>query len=278
MEGPMSYATLMVYVDANGIPEQRVRIASDLAMKFDAALIGFSVRAVPPPFVSEGVIIEEATEADVKQMRAHLADKGTWFRHVVGADRQNVEWRSALDFPGDALPHEARSAELVIIGQTRNNTRGIYAALDPGEVLLKAGRPVLLVSAGIATLRAEHIVVGWKDTREARRAVLDALAFLHKAKRISVVEVCHADEKENAKARIDDVAKYLARHRIVAEPHCIVHRDRSDADHLLQFAPREGADLIVAGSYGRSRLGEWVFGGMTREILESIPLCCLMSH
>ena len=81
----MSYASLMVYVEIDGIPEQRVRIASELARKFDAALIGFSARAVPPPFVAEGVIIEEATEADIKQMQAALAKRGDWFRSVVGA-------------------------------------------------------------------------------------------------------------------------------------------------------------------------------------------------
>lgn len=76
----MSYAALLVYVDVDGIPEQRVRIASELAAKFNAALIGFSARAVPPPFVAEGVIIEEATEADVKQMQAALAKRGDWFQ------------------------------------------------------------------------------------------------------------------------------------------------------------------------------------------------------
>ena len=81
----MSYAALMVYVDIEGIPEQRVRIASELAGKFDAALIGVSARAVPPPFVAEGVIIEETTEADIRQMHAALAKRGDWFRGVVGA-------------------------------------------------------------------------------------------------------------------------------------------------------------------------------------------------
>ena len=79
----MSYAALMVYVDVDGVPEQRVRIASELAAKFNAALIGCSARAVPPLFVSEGVIIEEATEADIEQMRKALAERGDWFRGIV---------------------------------------------------------------------------------------------------------------------------------------------------------------------------------------------------
>ena len=274
----MSYAALMVYVDIEDIPEQRVRIASELAKKFDAALIGFSARAIPPPFVAEGVIIEEATEADIKQMQAALAKRGDWFRSVAG-DGKNIEWRSALDFPGDALAREARCADLVIVENQQHHGRyDEQRILDPGRALLKLGRPALLVAPGVASLRAEHAVVAWKDTREARRAVLDAIPFLRAAKRVSVVEVCTNDEEQNMSSRIDDVVRYLARHSITAHPRAIVHRDRSDADHLFQFALDEGGDLLVAGAYGHSRVGEWIFGGMTREILASCPICCLMSH
>ena len=274
----MSYAALMVYVDIEGIPEQRVRIASELAKKFDAALIGFSARAIPPPFVAEGVIIEEATEADINQMQAALAKRGDWFRGVVG-DGKNIEWRCALDFPGDALAREARCADLVIVERQQHHGRyDEQRILDPARVLLKLGRPALIVAPGVASLRAEHVVVAWKDTREARRAVLDAIPFLRAAKRVSVVEVCTNDEKQNTSSRVDDVVRHLARHRITAHPRAIVHRDRSDADHLFQFALDEGGDLLVAGAYGHSRVGEWIFGGMTREILASCPICCLMSH
>lgn len=273
----MSYAALMVYVDIDDIPEQRVRIASEIANRFGAMLFGFSARAVPPPFVAEGVIIEEATEADIQQMRTALAKRGNWFRGVAG-DGKDIEWRSALDFPGDALAREARCADLVIIGQPPRGRYDDQRILDPREVLFKLGRPALLVAPGIAALRAEHVVVAWKDTREARRAVLDAIPFLRLAKRVSIVEVCAREEERNASARIHDVVHHLARHRIAAEARPLLHRDRSDANHLFQFALDEGADLLVAGAYGHSRLGEWVFGGMTREILASCPICCLMSH
>lgn len=274
----MSYASIMVYVEIEGIPEQRVRIASELAEKFDAALIGFSARAVPPPFVAEGVIIEEATELDIKQMQAALTKRGDWFRGVAGADPRNIEWRTALDFPGDALAREARCADLVVMDQQVRGRYDTYRTLDPGEILLKLGRPALLVAPGVASLRAEHVVVAWKDTPEARRAVPDAMPFLRTAKRVSVVEVCDPDEKEKALVGINDVVHYLERHKIKVDARPLSHRDRSDVSHLFQFALDEGADLLVAGAYGHSRLGEWIFGGMTREILASSPLCCLMSH
>jgi nucleotide-binding universal stress UspA family protein len=274
----MSYAALMVYVDADGIPEQRIRIAADLAAKFDAALIGISARAVPPLLVAEGVIIEEATEDDIKQMQAGFVKRGDWFRGIVGADRPDVEWRTALDFPAEALTRESRSADLVILGQEPQSRYDNYRNLYPREVLLKLGRPALLVAPGVGSLRAGHVVLGWKDTREARRAALDAIPFLRAAKRVSVVEVCTPDDERNALARTEDVVGYLGRHGIPADPRPIVHRDRSDADHLVQFALDEDADLLVAGAYGHSRMAEWIFGGMTRSILASCPLCCLMSH
>lgn len=274
----MSYAAVMVYVELDGIPEQRVRIASEIATKLNTALIGFSARAVPPPFVAEGVIIEEATEKDIKQMHAALAKRGDWFRSVIGKDRPNVEWRTALDFPGASLEREARCADLVVLGQQIQGRYDPYRTLDPREILLKLGRPALFVAPGVASLRAEHIVVAWKDTREARRAALDAIPLLRVAKRVSVVEVCTRDDERNALVRTEDVVCYLGRHGIPAAPRPIVHRDRPDADHLVQFALDEDADLLVAGAYGHSRLGEWIFGGMTRSILASCPICCLMSH
>ena len=274
----MSYASLMVYVEIEGIPEQKIRIASDLARKFDATLIGISARAVPPPFVAEGVIIEEMTEDDIKRIQAELTRRGDWFRGVAGEGLRGIEWRTALDFPADALAREARCSDLVVMEQNVKGRYNTYRTLDPGEVLLKLGRPALIVAPGIASLRAEHVVVAWKDTREARRAVLDAMPFLRKARRVSIVEVYNRDDKERASAGTKDVVHYLERHKIKADARPVLHRDRSDTNHLFQFALDEGADLLVAGAYGHSRLGEWIFGGMTREILASSPLCCLMSH
>ena len=270
----MSYAAIMVYVDIDGLPEQRVRIAAELSARFDAALIGFSGRAVPPPFVSEGVVIEEATEADIARLKAALAAKGAWFRGISG--RPDAEWRWQLDFPTEALASEARAADLLVIGKVKTS-HVPYGLLAPGKLVLNAGRPVLYVPDGVATLGADHVVIGWKNTREARRAVVDALPLLRKAARVSIVEV-HREKVHFAPADVNDLIRYLARHRIAAEAHGIRHREGSDADDLIQFALRQKADLLVMGAYGHSRLGEWIFGGMTRDMLEATPICCLLSH
>ena len=206
-----------------------------------------------------------------------LAAKGDWFRNTAAIDHHRIEWRPVLDYPADALAHEARSADLVVIGQKKGPGESL-GSLDPGEALLKIGRPTLVVPDGMSSLRAEHVVIGWKDTCESRRAIRDALPFLHEASRVTVVEIYKSGEESTAQEHVDDVVRYLARHRITAIPRVALHQQGSGAAELIMFAQEESADLIVTGAYGYSRLGEWIFGGMTRDLLATSSICCLMSH
>ena len=273
----MSYTTLMVYVDADGAPEPRVHLAASLADKFNATLIGCCAAAVRPPIGAEGGVIVEATEAEMEEIKAKLAEKGNWFRKAAGAEHRKLEWRSAVDYPSDVLARESRSADLIVIGRSKE-PGDVYSSLDLGGTVLKVGRPVLVAPEGVRSLRAEHVVIAWKDTREARRAVQDALPFLHEAKRVTIVEICGSGEEEMAQQHTDDVVHYLERHRIKGGPRVVLHQKGSGAGQLIRLAQDEGADLLVTGAYGHSRLGEWIFGGMTRELLASSPICCLMSH
>jgi nucleotide-binding universal stress UspA family protein len=273
----MSYASVMVYVAADAMPEQLVRLGVSLADRFNAVLIGLSARAMPPPVVADGMVIDEPTDVDIGLIGAKLADKGKWFTGIAGGEQRRVEWRFSLDLPIVALTREARSADLVLLGQ-KMKPGDAYNALDPGSAILKLGRPTLVVPEGVNALRAEHVVIGWKDTREARRAVRDALPFLHQATRVTVVEACGPGEEKSALDRLDDVGRYLMNHRIKAGPKVMLEQKGSGAEQLLRIAREERADLLITGAYGHSRLGEWIFGGMTRELLATSPICCLMSH
>jgi nucleotide-binding universal stress UspA family protein len=102
--------------------------------------------------------------------------------------------------------------------------------------------------------------------------------MLHNATRVTIAEVCGSGDEQRVQARLDGVANYLARHRIKSDSGVIPHYEGSVAGKLITLAQDEGADLIVAGAYGHSRLGEWAFGGVTRDLLTSSPVCCLMSH
>ena len=103
-----------------------------------------------------------------------------------------------------------------------------------------------MVPGSVKSLSADHVVVGWRDTREARRAVQDALPFLHEAKRVTVVEISEEDHKEAARHHVDDVVLYLARHKIKAEGR-VETQLWDQADQIIGFAEDEDADLLVTG-------------------------------
>jgi nucleotide-binding universal stress UspA family protein len=270
----MSYATIMVHLDVDETCDERLRLAAHLAKRFSATLVGTSAALVPAEYGP--YIGPERLAAEQRGVAASLARQEAAFHKVAGAAEVKHEWRSDNDLPDDFLPREARAADLVIIGRVPPST-SVLLAVDPGRVVLRAGRPVLVVPPGIESLRAERIVIGWKESREARRAVSDALPLLHEAKHVRIVEIADPSEDAGTQRRLDEVAHYLKRHRIAADTR-VVSRGDEVGTGLMRAAQEDGADLIVAGAYGQSRLGEWVFGGATRSLLSGSAVCCVFSH
>jgi len=273
----MSFATLMVYVDPDYSREKIIRVAAQLADKFTSKLIGVSASPIRPPVVVNGILMASVTDNEISDMTSKLQEKENWFRQLAGASHRAIDWRSELDFPTEFLISQTRCADLILVGQNRESL-GAYTSLDAAGIVLKAGRPVLVIPNEVETLRADRIVIGWKDTREARRAIMDAMPFLHEATRVTIAEICEEGDEKSVQRGIDDVVQYLARHRIKGGPKVFLHREGSNAARLVKLAQDEGADLLVTGAYGHSRLGEWVFGGVTQELLATSPICCLMSH
>ena len=127
-------------------------------------------------------------------------------------------------------------------------------------------------------LKLNSVVVAWKDTREARRAINDALPLLHKAREVVVVELLEAGaDQAAAKARVDDVAHWLVRRGISASS-IATKALIGVTDRLAILAQDEGAGIIVAGAYGHTRFQEWVLGGVTRDLLMQQKCCALLSH
>jgi nucleotide-binding universal stress UspA family protein len=273
----MTVKTVMVHIDADDKTENHIRVARCVADKFGASAIGVSAFAVEPPFISEGVVIKEMTEDDVERKKAELAAKGNRIQNVGGFDREKFEWRWGVEYPTVFLVSEARAADVVVVKRHQQKVDA-FNLIDPAEVMLRIGRPTLFVPEQVTELVADRIVVGWKDSREARLAVRDALPFLEKASQVTLLEICPADEQDKARHRLRDVARYLQRHGAKSQIEVRVHMSETDARHLLRLASEENADLIVTGGYGHSRLGEWVFGGMTKDLLDEAPVCLLMSH
>jgi nucleotide-binding universal stress UspA family protein len=273
----MSYATLIVYVDVEGKPDGRVSVAADLARRFDAHLIGIASGAPISVVLGEDAPTEAAAQTPhLRDMKVLLDRRGQEFRAAIGTSSRRVEWRSVVGLQADVVAREARAADLVIIGNARAS-RDPFRALDPGSFILKAGRPVLVVPAAVTALPPKRVAVAWKDVREARRAVQDALPFLPEAENVVIVEVSERGG-DQASSRLRDVANYLARHRIATVTERVLPVDATVANSLLRFIANENISLIVASGYGHSRLGEWAYGGVTRDLLAESPVCCLFSH
>jgi nucleotide-binding universal stress UspA family protein len=149
--------------------------------------------------------------------------------------------------------------------------------VNVGDRVMQVGRPVLVVPDAADELNLKQVVIGWKDTRETQRAVFDALPLLKKAAHVAVVEICADDEMAAARKRVEDVAGWLKWHGVVAEPHASPSTG-DDASLLNAIAQEQGADIVVAGAYGHSRLREWVLGGVTRDLLLRGQNFSLLSH
>jgi nucleotide-binding universal stress UspA family protein len=270
-------ASIAVYVGFDSGSEGRIRIAADWAAKFGAALIGVTGWL---PGREAGGWFEyelERPEDRMDRITAELEKLAEHFRSLVRHKVETVEWRASFHFPREVIPAEARAADLVIIGP-RTVAEDAYLAFDAGEVLLKAGRPVLVVPDGLTSNAGERILIAWKDTREARHAVQAALPYLTTAKDITLVQIAEEVRERAAVAELDDVERYLVRHGIEVRAKSVLHPTGSIADQLRNVAKNESADLIVAGAYGHTRLGEWIFGGVTRGLLSTGDVCCLFSN
>jgi nucleotide-binding universal stress UspA family protein len=279
----MSFKTLLVHVEADPTPDPRLALAIDLANQFDAKLIGVGAEHYRAAYYGgygidygAGYLIAEEMESD----EADLKRAEEKFRGSAAAVREGSDWRAKVQFPLPELAAEARAADLVITSRSARRGSSDYNIAQPGALILQTGRPVLVTPPEAARLTVASVVVAWKDTREGRRAVTDALPFLQRAETIQLVEICENKAAAPATAaRLADVANHLLRHGVKTTVNAdIAERDAAAAEQLLDIAERQKADLIVAGAYGHNRLQEWVFGGFTRALLAQTARAVLFSH
>ena len=270
-------ASVLVHVDFDFDSDNRIKIAANVASKFGATLIG--VAGWVPGREKGGWFAAELERPDERTNRilVKLDKLGERFRNLTREKVNSVEWRENFHFPREVIAAEARAADLVVIG-SHPVVEDVYHAFDPGMVLLSAGRPVLVVPDGVTGNPGGRVLVAWKDTRESRHAVQSAVPYLKMAGHVVLVEVADDALERAAHERLGDVAKYLLRHGIAVNAKAVLHPHGSVADQLKNVAKEEDADLIVAGAYGHTRLGEWVFGGVTRGLLLHGEVCCLLCN
>ena len=276
----MSYRTLMAHLELGRSNAGVLGIAGALAQRFEADVIGIAVCQPMQIIYSEGYVPGDIINEDHDQRDKEIAAAEAEFRQALQARAGRLEWRSAVtpDALTDYLAREARSADLIITGVDHNASvfdHSRHVAI--GDLVMHVGRPVLVVPAAATGCGFDSVLIGWKDSRETRRAIADALPLLQKAARVAVVEIAPGAELDAAQTRLSDVVRWLDRHGVTAE--AIVRRSTGeDARQLEAVAVERQAGVIVAGAYGHSRVREWVLGGVTRDLLLRAERCALVSH
>lgn len=187
----MAFASVMVPLDLGSPSSDRLHLACDLTKRFDAYLIGIAAReALPRHIYGHGSYINQdtvdcaATRLDQELARVEAAFSRACSRH------ERVEWRAARLDPMSFLTQHARAADLVVLSRYHDEGAEDWCAcIEPGEAILQLGRPVLVVPPGIKALVARRVVVAWKDTREARRTLTDAMPFSTRCGRYDFAQI-----------------------------------------------------------------------------------------
>ena len=269
----------MVHLDLEQGSEPALRVACELADRFKSKVIGVTAGLPTANIHADGMIASSVLEVDYEQLNQAMARCEARFRSALKGANRSLEWRSDAANPADFVAAQARAADLLVVGRLENYTPlGPHQQLAIGDAVMQAGRPVLVVPPRSTSLALDRILVAWKDTAESRKAISAALPLLRKATELTVVEIVpDARERDTADARLADVVNWLQRHNVRASARV----ELSAGDTGSQFdaiASEARIDIIVAGAYGHTRLREWIFGGVTRHLLQHSPTCALLVH
>jgi len=277
----MTYATVMVSVAPDQPNEARLEVACQLAERFEAAIIGIAAAQILPPlYFADGAAAQILIDQGEQSIKRRLAELEEQFRAAIKERARAVEWRNAVDFPARYILQEARCADIVVSGGHSPAFSDSYSLATSKDLVMEIGRPLLTVPDSVNWLDLRSVLVAWKDTREARRAVADALPMLQKADEVTVVEIPDdANSRFAAVSRVRDVVTWLSRHGVSASERVAEMRDQRDpAGQLDHLAVAAGAGLVVAGAYGHSRFREMILGGVTQSLITQSARCVLLSH
>jgi nucleotide-binding universal stress UspA family protein len=278
----MAYKSILVHVDETARCAVRLDLAFELAQAFGAHVVALAL--TPEPSVPQSMAIAyglELAQVHERAIREALDPVKEAFSQRAQRAGVSSEWRESRGEPVAAAALHARYADLLIVGQS-----------DPGDarsepvrgflehLLLGAGKPMLVVPyAGSFKSVGSKVLVAWNASRESTRAVTDALPLLERAKSVAVLVI---DPQEAPGIHGDtpgaDIALYLARHGVKAEARPTPSGKVDVGDVILSRASDIGADLIVMGAWGHSRMRELVMGGATRTLLEQMTVPVLLSH
>jgi len=277
----MTYATVMVSLALDQSNEARLEVAGQIAERFDAGIIGIAASQFSPPlYFVAGEQAQNLIDQGQASIKKRMSELEAQFREAIKSRAKHVEWRCAMDFPARYILQQARCADIIVSGGASGTLSDPFVLASPKDLVMQAGRPLLIVPDAVNWLDLRSVLVAWKDTPEARRAIADSLPMLRKAKDVTVAEILEEGGSRSAAiSRVRDVVAWLSRHGVSASE--LVPEMNEDRDATIQLdgiAADVGAGIVVAGAYGHSRFRELILGGMTQHLITQSDRCVLLSH
>ena len=241
-----------------------------LAFAYEPVIPGAMMGSVPADFIeSQRAEASEAARAAIERFE-ELARRSS-----ISRDTRLLS--ASLSSASNQLGRLARRFDIVVVGQPEREHAGADEIVDEGA-LFESARPVIVVPfIHKGGLKLDRVMVCWDGSRAATRAVADSLPLMAKAKQVEIVIVANGRTKSDEVPGAD-LGQHLARHGLKVDVKRITSPDIDVASTILSYAADSSTDLIVMGGYGHSRLREFVLGGVTRGILESMTVPVLMSH
>lgn len=275
----MSIKHILVHADASQSFRKRIDLAFGLADRFDAGVEALFARRPPYlPAAIDGVVSPQLIQAQSEQTKAvEVAARAAFDEAATG---RKAAWRALDGLDSVVVSAGARLADLVVMGQPDpDSAEAATEYTAPAEVVMHGGRPVLVVPyAGTFGAGLEHVLVAWNDSREATRALADAMPFLRTARSVTVMMVDPPETQSPQDVGSKQVCEYLARHGVKAEARDAHNPDLEAGDVILSRAADLSADLIVMGAYGHTRFRELILGGATHTLMRHMTVPVLMAR
>ncbi len=271
---------ILVHADLGKAFKPRMAFAASLARKYGA---GLSVLYVIPPFELAGyskyafpkAVLQERRQAEQQEA---LAAKAVMDDAVADIQAQ-CSWKIETGDFCDTLCGYARAADLLILGQRDESDIKVPDGAAPDRIILRAGRPVIVTPhVSFDETAGSRIMVAWDGSRESARALHDALPLLLQADQTEVVTFVEKKSAAAGIASVESIVSFLQRYGIDARSESLVLNDVTVGESILNRIVDRGANMLVMGGYGQSRLRELVLGGVTRTVLEHSSVPVLMSR
>jgi nucleotide-binding universal stress UspA family protein len=271
---------ILVVIDNAAAVARRLAPAAVLARRCDARLTGFFATGLPAA-TSFGDLASGAqlVDAYMAARRDEAVKAEAAFRQELGRLQLAGDWIWREADITESISSVGRLFDLVVLGQTDPGAESLMPRVQSEDLVQGLGRPVLIVPYVGEFTTFDHVMIAWNGTREAARALYDAMFIIERADAVTVIEVdAPGSPGESPSHLAADVVAALKRRGIEAAAEATVTDGTPVADIILSRAADLTADLIVMGAYGHSRLRELVLGGVSRSFLQEMTVPVLMSH